>query len=263
MLVEQETLIRLIVFLTGLIGFLLAGIFASYRLCVVKDQTPRWLTNIFLVLLNASIIKLLMPISLTALALLCEKHGTGLLNLAQVPAWLAFIFAVLVMDLGIYWQHRLVHQIPVLWRIHRLHHSDTEIDVTTAGRFHVFEILLSFLIKALIIISLGAPATAVLVFEILLNFCAMFNHANIELPKWLEPRLRKLIVTPEMHRIHHSSKPSETDSNYGFCLSVWDRFFNSYINSAQEDTRTMQIGLKIFRSDNEQSIFALLTQPFK
>jgi len=175
----------------------------------------------------------------------------------------AVISAIILLDLGIYWQHRLTHKIPILWRMHRLHHSDTEIDVTTAGRFHVLEIFISYILKVIMILAIGAPASAVIIFEVLLNFCAMFNHTNISLPKSIEAIVRSLIVTPDMHRIHHSSKPAETDSNYGFCLSIWDRIFKSYNASSKEDDKTMEIGLKEFRSNDEQKLTAMLLQPFK
>lgn len=263
MLIEHESLIRASIFLGGLFSLWLTGLYLPYRPVNFSQRRKQWLNNLFLTVFNALLIKLLVPLSLTALALFCEEKSLGLLNKLPINEILAVITTIIVLDLTIYWQHRLTHKLPFLWRIHRLHHSDTEIDVTTAGRFHIFEILFSFAVKTLVILATGAPAAAVIAFEVLLNLSAMFNHTNISFTKPLEAVLRSLIVTPDMHRIHHSSKPSETDSNYGFCLSLWDRVFKSYSAQASEDARTMQIGLKTFRSTEEQSLRALFIQPFK
>ena len=263
MLLEQETSIRLIVFFSGLIGFWAVGIYFPYRKTNTRERSRRWFNNLFFLVLNTLAIRLLVPLSLTTLALTGTEKSLGLLHLFHLPGTANFILALLLLDLGIYWQHRLMHGLPTLWRIHRLHHSDIELDVTTAGRFHTLEILISYGIKGVMILAIGAPATAVILFEVILNFCAMLTHANVGLPKPIEGPVRLFVVTPDMHRIHHSSKPGETNSNYGFCLSVWDRIFDSHTQNPREDARAMEIGLKEFRATDEQGLKSLLLQPFK
>jgi len=263
MLIENEHILRPVIFFSGLISFWLIGLCFPYRTIGLRSRRSQWFNNLFLVVFNALTLRFLAPVSLTLLAAMSAEKSLGLLNYLQFSDMAAVISAIILLDLGIYWQHRLTHKIPILWRMHRLHHSDTEIDVTTAGRFHVLEIFISYILKVIMILAIGAPASAVIIFEVLLNFCAMFNHTNISLPKSIEAIVRSLIVTPDMHRIHHSSKPAETDSNYGFCLSIWDRIFKSYNASSKEDDKTMEIGLKEFRSNDEQKLTAMLLQPFK
>ncbi|MYB34554.1 MAG: sterol desaturase family protein, partial [Gammaproteobacteria bacterium] len=173
------------------------------------------------------------------------------------------ILCILVLDLLIYWQHRIFHMIEPFWRIHRMHHTDTAFDFTTALRFHPIEIFISILIKAVAIVLLGAPAFAVIAFEIILNGSAMFNHGNIKIPPVVDRLLRCIIVTPDMHRIHHSIDPKEHNMNYGFFLSVWDRIFGSYLNQPRQPQTTMPIGLEVFNQDSEARIDRLITQPFR
>lgn len=179
-----------------------------------------------------------------------------------MPDWLDWMAALLLLDLAIYWQHRCMHAIPLLWRMHRVHHSDTGFDLSTGVRFHPLEITLSMLFKLGLVWLLGPPPGAVLLFEILLSSSALWTHSDTALAGRLEHRVRRLIVTPSMHRIHHSIRPMETNSNYGFLLSVWDRVFGSYRAAPAEPERTMPIGLEQFRAAGEQRIASLLLNPF-
>lgn len=221
----------------------------------------RGLTNLLLIVVGTLLLRVAFPLLAFDLALRLEAGGGGLHG--ALPYGAAVVTGVLVLDFAIYWQHRLLHVIPPLWRLHRVHHADTVFDVTTAVRFHPFEIALSMLIKLGLIALFGIPALAVLFFEILLSAGALFTHANIRLPDVFERRLRWLLVTPEMHRIHHSVHKEETNSNYGFHLSIWDRIFGSYCNDPRDGHTTMQIGLHEFREPNDQSLWALLVNPFR
>ena len=183
----------------------------------------RWLHHLALVVLNSLILRLLFPLAAVGFALLAAERGWGLLNAFEVPFWWAFVLSVIALDFAIYLQHVMFHAVPLLWRLHRVHHADADIDVTTGARFHPLEILLSMLIKFAAIAVLGAPAAAVLVFEVLLNATAMFNHANLRLREPVDRLLRWMLVTPEMHRIHHSMEAVEANSNFGFNLPWWDR----------------------------------------
>jgi len=209
------------------------------------------------------IVRVLFPTSAVALALLAETKGWGLLNAWPLPGWTAVIIAVLVLDLVIYLQHVLFHAVPALWRLHRMHHADLEFDVTTGARFHPIEIFLSMLIKLAVIGALGAPAVAVLVFEVLLNATAMFNHSNVRLPDRLDRILRWIIVTPDMHRVHHSVVVRETNSNFGFNLPWWDRLFGTYRPQPAAGHEGMTIGVEQFRDPAEQRLDRMLAQPFR
>lgn len=213
--------------------------------------------------LNTIILRLVFPISAVGLAESLESKKLGLLGLVELPLAVEILIAVVLLDLVIYLQHLAFHHIEIFWRLHRFHHSDLDFDVTTANRFHPLEILLSMLIKFATIVALGVPAYAVLIFEVVLNASAMFNHANINIPERLDRLIRSLLVTPDMHRIHHSSSQSETNSNFGFCLSIWDRIFKTYRPKAKLSQTEIQIGLEYFRSSQEQSFLALLFQPFQ
>jgi sterol desaturase/sphingolipid hydroxylase (fatty acid hydroxylase superfamily) len=200
-------------------------------------RRARWPANLGIIALNTALVRLLLPTTAVAFALLEEQRGWGLLNNLDLPHWLAFVLAVLALDLAIYLQHVLFHAVPTLWRLHRMHHADLDIDVTTGARFHPIEIAASMLLKLAAIAALGAPAEAVLVFEILLNATAMFNHANLRLPEDLDQALRWIVVTPDMHRVHHSIIPCETNSNFGFNMPWWDRLFGTYRPNRRPGTR--------------------------
>jgi sterol desaturase/sphingolipid hydroxylase (fatty acid hydroxylase superfamily) len=223
----------------------------------------RWLHNLALVVLNSLILRLLFPVAAVGFALLAADHGWGLLNAFDVPFWWAFALSVIALDFAIYLQHVMFHAVPLLWRLHRVHHADADIDVTTGARFHPIEILLSMLIKFAAIAVLGAPAAAVLVFEVLLNATAMFNHANLRLREPVDRWLRRMLVTPEMHRIHHSMEAVEANSNFGFNLPWWDRLFGTYRERARLPQESMAIGVKgLTGSDAAVKLTGLLALPF-
>ena len=208
------------------------------------SRTLRWRANLGLALVNTLVLRVVLPGSALAFAALAAAEGWGLLNRVELPAWLAVLAGVVILDLVIYFQHVLFHSVPALARLHAVHHADPDFDLTTGIRFHPLEILLSTLIKFAAIAALGAPVLAVLLFEILLNATAMFNHANVSLPAWLEPLVRRVLVTPDMHRTHHSVVESERNSNYGFCLSVWDRLLGTYTAAPRG---ALDIGLAAWR----------------
>lgn len=221
----------------------------------------RWPANVGMVLIDTVLVRLLLSVGAMGVAVLAQSRGWGLFNNLSAPAWLALTFSFLVFDCLIYWQHRLFHFIPSLWRLHRVHHSDVEFDATTALRFHPVEILLSMLIKMAAVIALGAPAMAVLVFEIALNATAMFNHSNLSLPLALDRILRKVLVTPDMHRVHHSVLREEHNRNFGFNLPWWDHLFGSYTAQPGAGHTGMTIGLAQFRDVPDQRLHKLLIQP--
>lgn len=226
---------------------------------------PRWLrwsNNLALLLAGNLLLRLVFPITAIGFAAWAEAQGWGVLGQVAWPVWAELGLALLVLDMAIYFQHRLFHIVPAFWRLHRVHHADTDFDVTTALRFHPLEIALSMLIKLAVIAALGASPLAVLTFEIVLNAAAMFNHGNVTLPGWLERPLRLLIVTPDMHRIHHSTLLHEANSNYGFNLSCWDRLFASHTPAPSRPQATMPIGLNQLRSRREAWLDRLLIQPF-
>lgn len=222
------------------------------------SRGPRWFANFGLALIDTLALRILVPWLAIDAARYAAAHDFGLLHLWLVPAWLAWTIALLALDLTIYWQHRLLHAVPLLWRLHRVHHSDLTLDASSGVRFHPGEILLSIGIKIGAVLLLGAPAAAVLAFEILLNGFSLFTHSNLRLPEWLDHALRKVFVTPAMHRVHHSVLREEHDRNYGFHVSWWDRLFRSYLHTATSP----QLGLDAFRDVREQRLDRLLTQPF-
>lgn len=202
--------------------------FAAPARALRLSRLGRWRANLGLALLNTLVLRVVLPGSAIALAAHAQQNGWGLLNQFARPDWAALAAGALLLDFAIYLQHVLFHAIPVLARLHAVHHADADFDLTTGIRFHPFEMLLSTLIKFAAILAIGPPVLAVLVFEVLLNATSMFNHANVSLPRCLEHRVRRVLVTPDMHRIHHSVIESERNSNYGFCLSVWDRLLGTY-----------------------------------
>jgi sterol desaturase/sphingolipid hydroxylase (fatty acid hydroxylase superfamily) len=209
------------------------------------------------------LLRLAFPLLAVGLAALAARQGWGLLNRGTLPAWLAFGLAVLALDLTIYLQHVMFHAVPALWRLHRMHHTDLDFDVTTGLRFHPIEIALSMGIKLAAVTVLGPPPAAVLVFEVLLNGTALFNHGNIRLPLALDRVLRLLLVTPDMHRVHHSIFPSETNSNFGFNLPWWDRLCGTYRAQPRDGHDAMTIGIDQFREPRELWLHRLLVQPFR
>lgn len=226
-------------------------------------RAQRWPHNLGLIALNAAIMRLVTPGAAIAVALAGEAHGWGLLNVLTLPSWAAILIALLMLDLAVYFQHVLFHAVPALWRLHRVHHSDADYDVTTGLRFHPIEILLSLGIKCAVIAALGAPAVAVLAFEILLNGASMFNHANARLPLVVDRWLRWLVVTPDMHRVHHSVVPDETNSNFGLNVPWWDRLFGTYRGQPAAGHEGMRIGVNGLQGASEVRLSGLLTQPLR
>jgi len=222
----------------------------------------RWPANLALVAVDIVFVRLLLPTGALGIAIWAEQAGFGLFHWLGIGGGVAVLLSLLLLDLLIYAQHVMFHAVPILWRLHRVHHADQEIDVSTGLRFHPIEILISMLIKMGAVALLGAPAIAVLLFEILLNGMAMFNHSNVRLPLRFDSMLRTLLVTPDMHRVHHSVLVSETNSNYGFNLSLWDRLFGSYVAQPEYGHDAMRIGLPDFQSGRSDSLKDLLLLPF-
>jgi len=224
----------------------------------------RWANNLGLVVLNTVLIRLAFPLAGTGIAALAAQEGWGLMNNFAVPYWVAVLASIVALDLAIYFQHVMFHAVPALWRLHRMHHADLDFDVTTGARFHPLEIALSMLIKFAAIVVIGAPATAVMVFEVLLNATAMFNHGNIAIPGSVDRVLRRLLVTPDMHRVHHSVEDDETNSNFGFNLPWWDRLFGTYRDQPRAGHERMVIGIRSARDAKGCSrLPGMLAMPFR
>ena len=248
-----------------------AGIFAAMALWELLaprrrqaiGRSRRWPSNLGIVALNTLLVRLVFPVAAVGVALLAETRGWGLFRVLPAPASLAVIASVILLDLAIYFQHVLFHAVPVLWRLHRMHHTDLEFDVSTGARFHPFEIVLSMVIKLGVVAALGAPAAAVLIFEVLLNATSMFNHGNVRVPMQLDGVLRWVVVTPDMHRVHHSVVPRETNSNFGFNLPWWDRLFGTYRAQPAAGHEGMTIGIEQFREPRELRLDRMLMQPFR
>jgi sterol desaturase/sphingolipid hydroxylase (fatty acid hydroxylase superfamily) len=224
----------------------------------------RWPANLGIVVLNTVIVRLLFPAAAVGMALSAQSGGWGLLNRYEIPAWAAVAAGIVLLDLAIYLQHVMFHAVPALWRLHRMHHADLDIDVTTGARFHPVEIVLSMLIKFAAIAALGVPPAAVLLFEVLLNATSMFNHGNVRIPSALESVVRWLVVTPDMHRVHHSIERDETNSNFGFNLSLWDRLFGTYKAQPDAGHERMSIGIREHRDEREvDRLLGMLALPFR
>ncbi|MGH8668065.1 MAG: sterol desaturase family protein [Burkholderiales bacterium] len=227
-------------------------------------RRARWPANFGVVLLNSILVRLLFPAAALGMALFAHASGWGILNHFALPWWLACLVGIVALDLATYLQHVLFHAVPALWRLHRVHHADLDIDVTTGARFHPLEILLSLLLKFAAIAALGVPPEGVLLFEILLNATSMFNHANVRMPAGLDGALRAFVVTPDMHRVHHSIERDETNSNFGFNLSLWDRLFGTYRAQPRAGHERMQIGIPQFRERADcVALPGMLALPFR
>ncbi len=263
LVLTNEGAIRLAFFV---LVFLLMGLWEwrAPRRAASVSKPWRWLNNLAVVSLNTLIIRLLFPAAAVGMAAIAAERDWGILNQFQVPLWLATPASVIVMDLVIYLQHVLVHALPLLWRVHRMHHADLDIDVTTGLRFHPIEIVLSILIKFATVSALGAPVVAVLIFEVLLNVTTMFNHSNVRMPLAVDRVLRWLVVTPDMHRVHHSIEYAETNSNFGFNLPWWDRLFGTYRAQPRAGHEGMTIGIERFRAEKDVVGFVrMLLIPFR
>lgn len=262
LLMSYEPFIRGAVFIAVLLAMAVWEVLAQRRhQSIVRRQ--RWPANLAIVVLDTLAIRLVFPLAAVGAALMASERGWGFFNVVDAPLWLVIASSVLILDLVIYFQHRLFHAIPWLWRLHRMHHADLEFDVTTGLRFHPLEIVISMGIKLVAVILLGAPAVSVIIFEVLLNAISMFNHGNVRMPERLDRRLRLLLVTPDMHRVHHSIVRRETDSNFGFSVPWWDRLFGTYIDQPTGGHRNMVIGIEQFRDPNDLRLSRMLLQPFK
>lgn len=229
----------------------------------VLPRLKRWPGNLGIAAINTLAARFLLPVAAAGVAGLAGARGWGLFNLVPLPDWAAVILSVVLLDLTIYAQHVLFHAAAPLWRLHRMHHTDLDVDVTTGARFHTIEILLSALVKIGAVIMLGAPVLAVILFEVILNAVSMFNHGNIRIAAGVDRVLRWVVVTPDMHRVHHSILPQETNSNYGFNLPWWDRLFGTYRAQPAADHDRMTLGLPVFRDRREHRLDYMLTQPFR
>jgi len=262
LITSNEPLIRLGFFIGTFVIIALWEVAAPKRALTVS-KAMRWLNNLGIVVLNTIILRLLFPAAAVGVAAFVSEQGWGLLNYYQFPLAVSIVLSVIAMDFIIYLQHVMVHAIPVLWRFHRVHHADLDYDVTTGARFHPVEIILSMFIKFATIMVLGPPIVAVIIFEVILNAMAMFNHGNIRLPKSIDRVLRWLVVTPDMHRVHHSVEDNETNSNYGFNLSIWDRLSGTYIDQPRRGHQGMTIGIHQYRNPKQvDQLPGMLTLPF-
>jgi sterol desaturase/sphingolipid hydroxylase (fatty acid hydroxylase superfamily) len=261
-ILSHESVIRLGCFSGVLLAMALWETLAPRRQPTV-GRPGRWLSNLGLVALDTLVVRFLVPLGAVGMALLAAERGWGVFNNVPVPAWLAVALAVVALDLVIYLQHVMFHAVPLLWRLHRVHHADLDFDATTGVRFHPVEILLSLGIKLGAVTLLGAPALGVLLFEVLLNATSLFNHGNVRLPVWLDRVLRLLVVTPEMHRVHHSVRPRETNSNFGFNLPWWDYLLGTYRAQPAEGHENMTVGLTQFRDERvADRLHWMLVLPF-
>ena len=258
---NNEVVIRLVFFVSI---FALIGIWErlSPRRSLTTSKKVRWIGNLAITFLNPLLVRLVFPVLAVNMAITAQESGWGLFNNYNLPYWPTVIVAVLILDLVIYLQHVMFHAIPILWRLHMVHHADLDYDVTTGLRFHPIEIILSMVIKLSAVVILGPPVTAVLIFEVLLNGLAMFNHGNVHLPLKIDRILRLLVVTPDMHRVHHSVIIRESNSNYGFNLPWWDRLFGTYCDQPAKGHTGMTIGLSQFRDSKKLTLPWLLGLPF-
>jgi len=249
---QSDGLIRFAIFLG--VFLVMAAIELGWpKRALIASKRRRWFTNVGIAAAGTAVLRLMavlaVPVAAVAAAFYAQQHQIGLLNQVAWPAWIEIPIALLVLDLSIWFQHLVSHKVPLFWRLHQVHHADRDIDVTTAVRFHPVEIALSMLWKMVVVVPLGASPLAVFLFEVILNACAMFNHANIALPQWLDRVLRLLVVTPDMHRVHHSVLRREHNTNYGFNLSLWDRLFRTYTAQPEGGHQGMTIGLPPYQSE--------------
>lgn len=266
---EFETFIRAnevpirLGFFFGIFAVMALWELAAPRRRLTQPKAVRWANNIGLVFFNSFLVRLVFPLAAVGMAVFAREQGWGVLNYFEVPYWLAVVAAVVVLDFFIWLQHVMVHAVPALWRLHRMHHADLDFDVTTGARFHPLEILLSMLIKFAVIAVLGPPVLAVIVFEVLLNATSMFNHSNVRVAAGVDRVLRLFVVTPDMHRVHHSVEDDETNSNFGFNLPWWDRLFGTYRAQPRAGHEGMTIGIRTFRDGKWCSwLTGMLAMPF-
>lgn len=261
-LLTHEPTIRLAAFF-GILAAMMVWELAAPRRRLELPRVIRWSNNLALVVVDVAILRLAFPVLAVGLAGLAEAKGWGLFNVLDLPLWVEVIAAVLILDLAIYLQHVLFHAVPGLWRLHRMHHADLDFDATTGLRFHPVEILLSMAIKLAVVGAIGAPPVAVLAFEVILNATSLFNHGNVRLPPAVDHVLRLVLVTPDMHRVHHSSNPRETNSNFGFSVPWWDRLLGTYVAQPAKGHEGMEIGIEQFRTERDLWLDRMLIQPVR
>ena len=262
LILEYEIIIRTVSFSSIFLIMAVWEITTPCRTLKISKIT-RWLNNLSITILNTLLLRFLFPAAALGIASLSAEKGWGLFNQLDWPLSILVILTVILMDFAIYLQHVMFHAIPLLWRLHRVHHADPDFDVTTGARFHPIEIILSMFIKSCVIVLLGPPLVAVLIFEIVLNAMAMFNHSNIQLHQRIDLWLRSLIVTPNMHRVHHSQINDEANSNFGFNLTLWDRFFATYRDQPRKSPQLMDIGIREFsRPEHIVNLLGMLKLPF-
>ena len=261
MLMTHEAVVRL-GFFFGILVLVAVGELLFPRRVLRTGKAVRWVSNLAVVAIDTLAVRLFFPVLAVGVAIAAQKQGWGLLPLLALPEWLSVLIGILVLDLVIYLQHVMFHTVPLLWRLHMMHHADLDIDVTTGLRFHPIEIVLSMAIKMTVVAALGPPAMAVILFEVILNGTAMFNHGNLKLPLALDRSLRLLVVTPDMHRVHHSVIIRETSSNVGFNFPWWDRLFGTYRPQPVRGHEEMVIGLAQFRDPSKNNLWHLLVMPF-
>ncbi len=260
-IMSNEPVIRL-GFFAGIFGLMAIWEVIAARRELTTGKGRRWVGNLSLVALDTLIVRLLFPTAALGMASMVQDLEWGVLNVVSVPYWSAVLISIFMLDLAIYLQHVMFHALPALWRLHMVHHADLDLDVTSGSRFHPIEIVLSMFIKLGVIAVLGPPLLGVLIFEVVLNGLAMFNHANARIPLPLDRVLRWIIVTPDMHRVHHSVERPEHNTNFGFNLSCWDRVLGTYKDQPAKGHEGMTIGLKSFRERTWQSLPRLLAMPF-
>ena len=259
--VNTEAVIRLGFFL-GILFLVAFWELLSPRRSLIVSKGRRWFSNLAIVLLNPVLVRLTLPILPAAMASLAQGRSWGLLNNFSLPYWLAVIISVLALDFVVYLQHVMFHAVPLLWRVHSMHHTDMDLDVTSGLRFHPIEIIMSIGIKLAAVAVIGPPALAVLIFEVLLNGTSMFNHGNIYIPLGIDRILRLLVVTPDMHRVHHSIIRSESNKNFGFNMPWWDRLFGTYSDQPEAGHKGMTIGLARFQDAKYLALHRMLAHPF-
>ncbi|MGD0021802.1 MAG: sterol desaturase family protein [Smithellaceae bacterium] len=259
--ISPETFVRL-GFFAGIFSAVALGEKIVPRRMLLKSKTKRWIGNLGMQIINVVVLRLIFPLFPVGIAVICAQRGWGLLNYYQITPFLALIIAVAALDFVIYLQHRMFHVVPLFWPMHMVHHTDQDIDVTTALRFHPLEIILSMLIKFSAVAAIGAPPLSVLIFEIMLNGATMFNHGNVGIPLSFDRMIRMVLVTPDMHRVHHSVIARETNSNYGFSFPWWDRMLGTYRAQPQEGHDKMKIGLNGYHDDRSLKLAFMLAMPF-
>ncbi len=260
--IQNEPVIRLSFFFGCLAAVGLWEILRPKRI-LTAPKGWRWMNNLGLTFFNSFLLRFTFPVLAVGMAIIAEEKSWGVLNLIQMPLWLAVVIAIILQDLIIYAQHVAFHHIPIFWRLHKVHHADVDYDVTTGARFHPIEIVLSMMIKLGVVLLLGPPVVAVILFEIILSSMAMFNHANARLPKSVDRLLRPILVTPDMHRVHHSIHHPEFNRNFGFNLAIWDRIFGTYKEQPDDGHAEMTIGLPEYQANRKQSALWMILLPFK